>query len=247
MRPAPVFPLAALVVALGSAACGAATAPPPASDQGCTACHGDPGRAGSATEQAAPPLDTHAQSSTTLVSVGAHQAHLSNGVPCATCHVVPPAGDRTHIDGPYATVTFSGNVVGAGNAVVAPWSHDVATCANYCHGGIFPAAARPAPAWTFQGTLGCAACHSDQVNRATTTGLHRLHLFFVAPLQTCAGCHGAGYATSSVTTPATATHVDGSVNVLPAVGWQDPRCASFGPNACFATCHTAAPACKVWQ
>jgi len=235
------FVLASSFVA-GIAACGSATTPPPSSAQGCTACHGDPGRTGSATDQAAPPLDAHGQSSPTLVSVGAHQAHLSNGVACATCHVVPPAGDTTHIDGPYAAVTFSGNVVGANNTVVAAWNHDVATCANYCHGpGLGGAVSTPA--WTRTEPLGCGACHYDQQTALTTTGLHDFHVSGLPPSAgiTCGSCHGSGYASGAVSGAALATHVDGQVQLLPVVGWQDPACS--GPRTCYATCHTV---CRYW-
>ena len=140
----------ALVALAGCA--GSDTATAPASNE-CTACHGDATRTGSALDQAAPPKDAHGGTSTTLVTVGAHQAHLGSNVPCATCHVVPPAGDRSHYSSPYATVTFSGNVVGAHGASVAPWNRDTPTCANYCHGATDPAAADPKPSWTRQTAL----------------------------------------------------------------------------------------------
>jgi predicted CxxxxCH...CXXCH cytochrome family protein len=212
----------------------------------CTSCHGDATRPGTALEQAAPPLDSHGNSGTNEMRVGAHQAHLANGVDCTTCHVIPPAGDRTHSLEPYATVTFSGSLVGANGTPVAPWNRDLGTCSNYCHGASMPAASVPTPLWTRSTPLTCGGCHGDQQTQATATGLHWLHLKYVTPQLVCAYCHGVGYSDTAVIAPATATHRDGQVETLPRVGWQDPSCASYGPRACFATCHTVAPACKIW-
>jgi predicted CxxxxCH...CXXCH cytochrome family protein len=244
MRANPHTLVAALVVAVGMAACDGGTSTPASTDQGCAGCHGDPARAGSRTDQAAPPLDAHGQSATTLVSVGAHQAHLSNGVACATCHVVPAANDMTHINGQYATVTFSGNVVGANNTVVAPWTHDVATCANYCHGPNLGGSV-PSPLWTRSAPLDCGACHYDQRTALTTTGLHDYHVNTLPPAAgvTCGSCHGPGYATTSVSGAAIATHANGQVQTLLAVGWQDPTCN--GPRTCYASCHTV-QGCRLW-
>jgi predicted CxxxxCH...CXXCH cytochrome family protein len=244
MHASPSIRFAVVTVAVAMAACGTTRdTSPPATDTGCTSCHGDAARAA---DQAAPPRDAHGQTDTSLVTVGAHQAHLSSGVACATCHVVPPDGDLTHIGGPYATVTFSGSLVGANNTAVAAWNRDLATCTNYCHGASLPGAARPAPLWTQATPLGCGGCHADQRTKATSTGLHELHLQFVTPKAVCSNCHGAGYTDTAVAAPATATHRDGQVNTLSLVGWQDPRCVAEGPRACFASCHQAVVACKIW-
>jgi hypothetical protein len=248
MRPSFSLRSAVVTTALALAACGgsAGSVPAPATE-GCTTCHGDASRPGTSTEQAAPPVDAHGGSSTTLVTVGAHQAHLQNGVACSTCHTVPPDGDRTHIDGPYAQVTFTGPLVGANNTLVAPWNRDVATCANYCHGASFVGGATPNPSWTFQGSFGCGDCHGDQQTATTQSGLHYFHVKLLIPSFTCANCHGDGYAPTSVTPPATTTHHDGQVNLLPLVGWQASACAAEGPHSCNGSCHTLAPGCKVWQ
>jgi predicted CxxxxCH...CXXCH cytochrome family protein len=213
----------------------------------CTTCHGDAARPGSALEQAAPPVDTRGHAGTNEITVGAHQAHLANGVACATCHEIPPAGDITHSAEPYATVTFSGNLVGANGTPVAPWNRSQGTCSNYCHGASMPLASVPTPLWTRATPLSCGACHGDMQSAATSTGVHWYHLAFATPRPTCADCHGSGYSATAVVAPATATHRDGLVKTLPQVGWQDPSCASYGPNACFATCHTVVVACKVWR
>ena len=135
MRSQQNFRVALVTGLLALAACDGTPAPtPPSPATDCTACHGDPARAGTEIQRAAPPLDARSGTDRTLVTVGAHQAHVYGGVACATCHAVPAAEDRTHFGGPYATVVFSGNLVGAQGAAVAPWNRDRPTCANYCHG-----------------------------------------------------------------------------------------------------------------
>ncbi len=244
MRTSPSLVLTALISAIGLAGCGGASTTPPVGDQGCAGCHGDPTRAGTALAQAAPPMDAHGLTARTEVTVGAHQAHLAQGVACATCHVVPAEGDRTHIDGPHAMVTFSGNVVGANDTVVATWNRDQPTCANYCHDPAMGGAVRT-PLWTRTTPLTCGACHWDQQSQATTTGLHDYHVETLPPATRldCGACHGVGYSTAGVGGVALATHADGSLQVLPVVGWQDPTCS--GPRTCYASCH-AVKTCRYW-
>ncbi len=208
----------------------------------CSACHGDATRPGTALEQAAPPFDTRGLSGTNEVTVGAHQGHLSKGVACATCHVVPPTGDITHGEAPTATVVFSGNRVGANATPVAPWNRDQPTCANYCHGPAMGGTV-PRPLWTRTTPLGCAACHWDQQSATTSTGLHVFHVtdLPVATRLDCGACHGTGYAKAGVSGAALVTHSDGLLQILPVVGWQDPSCV--GPRTCFAACHTV---CRNW-
>ena len=198
------------------AACGTSTNAPLAVPE-CTACHGDGTRAGTALQQAAPPLDAHGRSARTEVTVGAHQPHLDAGVACSTCHVVPPSGDRTHFRLPTATVTFSGNVVGAQGATVAPWNRTAPTCANYCHGGSGLGGSLLNPSWVQTTALDCGSCHWNQQSALTATGLHQLHVndLPVASRLDCGACHGDGYSKTGVTGGATATHVDGTVQLLP--------------------------------
>jgi hypothetical protein len=227
---------------LALAACGDSPGPSPtSSNQGCAGCHGDSSRAGLALDQAAPPRDARGGTEATLVTVGAHQVHLQANVACATCHTVPPQGDRTHINGPFATVIFSGNIVGAQGAVVAPWNREAPTCANYCHRPFQRGAAIPTPGWTQAGPLACSACHWDQQSALTTTGLHAYHVIDRAI--GCSECHGAGYAASAVTGQAKTTHVDGRIDLLPQVGWNAAECT--GARSCGASCH-AVKVCLNW-
>jgi predicted CxxxxCH...CXXCH cytochrome family protein len=210
----------------------------------CTSCHGDSTRAGTPLQQAAPPADSHGRTAITEVTVGAHQAHLDNAVACTTCHAVPADGDVSHSFAPYATVAFTGNVVGANNTLVATWDRSAATCANYCHNPALGGTV-PTPLWTRTTPLDCGACHYDQQTSLTSTGLHEFHLRSLPPPSAldCTSCHGAGYAVPAVSGAALSTHVDGLIQTLPAVGWQDPVCS--GPRTCYATCHTV-KACRYW-
>jgi hypothetical protein len=245
MRSSPLLRLTTLLATAGLAACGTATGTSLSGpNKGCTACHGDSTRSGTALQQAAPPKDAHGSDVRTQVTVGAHQAHVYGGVACSTCHQVPPAGDLTHIDGT-ALVAFAGNVVGANGITVAPWNPAQPTCANYCHGGR-PGGSAPMPSWTVTPPLDCGSCHRDQAGRSGSLG-HQLHVLDLPPgeLLDCAACHGTGYAAAGVTGAAAATHVDGALQVLPAVGWQTP---CNGPRTCAATCHAAAALpCRSWQ
>jgi predicted CxxxxCH...CXXCH cytochrome family protein len=243
MRPSLLPRLAVMTAALGLAACGDTTGTAPSGDnQGCTACHGDGTRAGTALQQAAPPKDAHGRSARTEVTVGAHQAHVYGGVACATCHQVPAVGDQTHFYAPIATVVFSGNVVGANGTPVAPWNRNLPTCANYCHGGAGRGGTLPVPSWTQTTPVTCGSCHWDQQTALTATGLHLFHVrdLPLASRLDCGACHGTGYAAAGVTAP---THVDGTLQILAAVGWQDPRCN--GPRTCYSSCH-AVQACRSW-
>ena len=210
----------------------------------CTSCHGDATRAGTPLQQAAPPADSRGLTGTNEVTVGAHQGHLDNGVACTTCHEVPAAGDITHGLAPYATVAFTGNVAGANNTLVAPWNRGVATCANYCHDPSMGGAV-PTPLWTRSTPLTCGACHWDQQSATTSTGRHQFHVNGLPPATRldCGACHGAGYSRAGVGGAALATHVDGSLQILPVVGWQDPACS--GPRTCYASCH-AVKTCRYW-
>jgi predicted CxxxxCH...CXXCH cytochrome family protein len=215
----------------------------------CTSCHGDPARAGTALEQAAPPIDASGRTARSDLTVGAHQPHLAGGVPCSTCHEIPAAGDRTHAVPPFATVIFSGNRVGANGTPVAPWDRTQATCANYCHNGFAHGGTLPTPVWNQTTSLSCGACHWDQQSALTASGLHLLHvrdlLAPATPLD-CGACHGAGYSKAGVTGAATTTHADTLLEVLPLVGWEDPRCVGTGPRTCAASCHNAPPLCRNW-
>jgi hypothetical protein len=105
--------------------------------EACNTCHGSE-------MNAAPPEDLAGNTSTDVVTVGAHQAHLTGDtwttfheISCSTCHVMPTNySDPGHVnDGtPNAEVVFDNFATNDGK-LETNWSHDTATCSNsYCHG-----------------------------------------------------------------------------------------------------------------
>ena len=170
--------------------------------QTCTTCHGTAG------VNAAPPVSTTGGSATTLVSVGAHQAHVAStlrpAIACTECHGAASAGyTTTHADG--TVQTSFGTLSNQGTTTV--WTRASGTCAsNYCHGGTTAVAGGTGttPVWTtVNGTFkACASCHGNPPALNATTH-HPAN-------PSCATCHGAGYTSTTV---AAATHVNGTVNL----------------------------------
>ncbi len=167
----------------------------------CTFCHGTKVATYRSSDlpSAAPPQGTQNETATTAVAVGAHQSHvragpLSAGFGCAVCHAVPASLD--HVNG-VATVSF-GFPAGAGGP--APqWNGT--SCTTYCHGATLGGGSRTNPSWTrVDGTqAACGTCHG-----LPPPAPHPQH-------PGCGNCHD-GYGPSSVNP---ATHVNGSVEVLP--------------------------------
>jgi len=170
--------------------------------QTCTTCHGTAG------VNSAPPVNTTGGSATTLVSVGAHQAHVAStlrpAIACTECHGAASATYTTaHSDG--IVQTSFGTLSNQGTATV--WTRASGTCAsNYCHGGTTAVAGGTGttPVWTtVNGTFkACASCHGNPPALNATTH-HPAN-------PSCATCHGAGYTSTTV---AAATHVNGTVNL----------------------------------
>ncbi len=142
----------------------------------CNLCHGN-------AENNAPPQDTHGNQDTSLVTVGAHQAHVLDStwhktVACSECHVVPSSvEDPTHIDNATATVTFGSLATHGGRTPT--WDPNSATCSNtYCHsqGGD-----NQSPVWTkVDGSQEkCTSCHhlppDDHLTSGRTGGCNGCH------------------------------------------------------------------------
>jgi predicted CxxxxCH...CXXCH cytochrome family protein len=131
--------------------------PPNADPQaGCAmGCHG-------AETSNAPPMSLGGSTDTSVVGIGAHQAHLDPAstwhrpVACADCHAVPAElTSPGHMDDAdrKAELTF-GPVAG-----VAAW--DGTSCTTACHGSAVFGGTSPRPAWTrVDGTQStCGSCH----------------------------------------------------------------------------------------
>ena len=141
----------------------------------CNACHGN--AAGDASVQAnwAPPTDPSGNTDTTLLSVGAHQAHLvgttltgatgawHRPVVCTDCHVVPASVTAPgHLTGTPPVVVF-GDV--ARRLSFPAFDATTGTCSNTaCHTAfaqIPVSGVDTAPTWTSPFSLGCGtSCHS---------------------------------------------------------------------------------------
>ncbi len=171
----------------------------------CTSCHGDAARAGTALNpqlSAAPPVDTHGNADPAVAGVGAHQAHLQAGplrtaLPCTECHVVP-ANLTTH---PTGTTTFGWGPLATASGASPAYAGGTCT-GTYCHGATLQAGGTSqAPSWTGgAAAAACGTCHG-----APPPSPH--------PQTTaCGGCHGAGYGAATVNP---ATHVNGTLDLLP--------------------------------
>jgi predicted CxxxxCH...CXXCH cytochrome family protein len=167
----------------------------------CNSCHGN-------ATNAAPPVDTHGDSATSLVTVGAHQPHLlassslTAPVACAECHVVPSSvGDPGHIDNPTATVTF-GTLAKTGGLSPA-WSHGAASCTNvYCHGASIAGGTNKTPVWTTVNNSqdACGTCHGNPPG-----GSHPANAY-------CGYCHVPTASVAGGIQDKT-THIDGTLQV----------------------------------
>ena len=130
----------------------------------CASCHGS-------VANAAPPRDTRGNNDTSLLSVGAHQAHLvgrglARVLECSECHVVPEqVNSEGHIDDAVpdpAEVIFSG----VATAFSAQPSYESGSCAQtFCHGDSFIAGGSGGsdtiPVWniTDGSQVTCTSCH----------------------------------------------------------------------------------------
>jgi len=182
---------------------------------GCNACHG------SASTNAAPPLDTAGAS--TGVKVGAHQAHLvkstlrAAALDCSDCHTVPtsiPHASGT-VDMTWGALARTGvpaptpgNLTGAARA---SWEA-APTCTNYCHGSGFAAAVRGSattPSWTGTAATSttCGSCH----RAPPATAEHAS----VTATTNCGTCH-TGYSCTTADPGACtvnkAAHLNGAVD-----------------------------------
>ena len=176
------------------------------SGQTCHSCHGS-------AANAAPPVDSHAQSDPTLVTVGAHQAHLlgtgnlSGPIACGECHTVPATVDAPgHLDlGGLTTVTF-GTLSKTGGLSPA-WNRTTARCqSTWCHGATLSGGATTTPLWTLQDGSQelCTSCHGNPPPWPHP----------VATQTQCATCHADTISPNGLFKDKT-RHVNGVVDLSP--------------------------------
>ena len=137
--------------------------------ESCNTCHGN-------SRNAAPPNDVNGNSLTSVITVGAHQAHLiggvmSDGINCVECHKVPKTfSDAGHIDNLTALEIYFtdslANVKTLGmnkanmSASLISNGQDIQCANTYCHGN-FTNGNNYTPKWTKgQSEAKCGSCHS---------------------------------------------------------------------------------------
>ncbi len=164
----------------------------------CGLCHGD-------WDYPAPPKDISGNTETSVVTVGAHRAHLKESdwhrrVECVDCHAVPKKMNSPgHIDPSPAELTFA--KVSIADGALPLFDRTIATCAGtYCHGSTLTGFASGDPVWTDDdGSPGeCGSCHSLPPGGSHPTDTE------------CENCHGNVVAAGNEII-ASNLHVDGIV------------------------------------
>ena len=176
-------------------------------NQACNSCHGDHTStpASNGDKVNAPPFDSSGSGSlTSLIGVGAHQAHMGASsfghaaVTCAECHLVPATVNSVgHIDTPLpAEMTFTGIAAGS------TWNGS--SCSSYCHGSTLAAGGTATnPLWTkVDGTQNtCASCHGNPPPSPHPNN------------SDCGACHPDVQQGSPTTFTNAAQHINGTTDV----------------------------------
>lgn len=163
----------------------------------CTTCHGDP-----ETNLAYPPKDILNHTDSTLISIGAHEAHMESeltNVSCRECHTVPGSYlDVGHLGADNIAEIEFGVIATDSSALSPTWTRSPATCENvYCHGAFTflksesenqwgygdetIAGNDSSVVWTAPGSAECGTCHALPPNG---------HIGDYTPTQ-CYSCHGS--------------------------------------------------------
>ena len=179
-------------------------------DPACSNCHGDG-------TSPAPPRNLSGQADTSLLSVGAHRAHLVQSasstfhaaILCSSCHLVPEeTGAPGHLDDGdnRAELTFGG-LATAGGAV--PTMNEDGSCSNvYCHGSTLGGGSLKEPVWTqVDGTQReCGTCHGAPPPAPHPEGGQ------------CGSCHPSMSASDNTTFLDPSLHINGVVDLFGADG-----------------------------
>jgi predicted CxxxxCH...CXXCH cytochrome family protein len=170
----------------------------------CYGCHGND-------TNLAPPRDTDGNTDTSILTVGAHQAHLESTswhrqVLCEDCHLVPSnVADPGHLDVAPAELIWSALELSDGASPV--FDRAAATCSNgYCHGStLITGGSITAPVWTtVDGSqAACGTCHGLPPEAPHPPGAN------------CGDCHGA-VIDNNMNFVAPSRHIDGVVDVTDA-------------------------------
>ncbi len=169
----------------------------PGGPEACNTCHGNFSADPEIHSNQAPPPDVVGNTSTGLVTVGAHTSHLegvqyTDGIRCIDCHLVILSWNTSgHIDPSPAEVPFDGIAVQGGATPV--WNRTSETCSGtYCHGDAVPqwtivngtqaacgschGIPPPEPHFTWPTLEECSVCHGQVIDDTGTIIAHDLHL-----------------------------------------------------------------------
>jgi predicted CxxxxCH...CXXCH cytochrome family protein len=197
----------------------------------CTLCHGNE-------DNAAPPISTTDASSTSDISVGAHQAHLkastlSGPITCESCHVVPSSIDQAgHNNGGNAELTWGG--LSNKNGLTPIWNRNNETCSStYCHGAGLGGGTNKTPVWTtVDGTQAeCGTCHGNPPPTPHTDSIN------------CFSCHPDTVNQNNEINVSGGFHIDGTVQATGSehpAGWNagsQHGVSFFESTANCASCH----------
>lgn len=196
----------------------------------CNACHGN-------AENAAPPVSTTGQSSTSVVNVGAHQSHLHTGslryaIACENCHTVPTDPNQNgHMDTNLpAELSWSG--LSSAQGASPSWDRNSARCYNtYCHGGTLSGGSNTAPTWTtVNGSqITCGTCHGNPPPSPHTSST------------ACYNCHSETITASGQINVAGGKHIDGIIQATDDAhpdNWDDPTLHGYAFYADTGSCKT---------
>ena len=212
----------------------------PKSPESCNTCHGNFLAAANDTASWAPPKSLSKDTSTSMLSVGAHQRHLASSimttgknVECQECHIVPAAVSAAgHLGSSPAQVIFNGPLASLktnSDSVVPNPSFNLSTgkCSNtYCHGYFINGNPTNAPVWNIVdgSQKKCGSCHGNPVtgNPKPISGPHQ----FYADGNTCQDCHFVGI-------QPTAVYVGGQWSITDKVHHINGKLSWFGTEVGF--------------
>ncbi|MFH1699887.1 MAG: CxxxxCH/CxxCH domain-containing protein [Candidatus Zixiibacteriota bacterium] len=192
----------------------------------CVICHG-----GLDNQSGAPPYDIDGESAASLISVGAHTAHIdgnliSDGIDCDECHVVPVFALAVgHLDSDGIPDIDFGPLAGSSST----WNRNTRLCSDsYCHGNFSGGYFNNTPDWTGgEVEAGCGSCHDDGTNPRNLSGRHDDH---VAEGIECYRCH-ASTVNVNMSITGLGQHVNGSIEIVFSSGsgtFSGGRCNNVG-------------------
>ncbi len=154
-----------------------------ANTDSCSGCHAGP-------SDPVPFRDPDGNTDPSLMTVGAHDAHLSEGAArvaatCDICHTVPAkVGDPGHLDATKDQLVHLTGVAAAGG-LDPTFDPTTGTCQNvWCHGAGLPGGPTTSPVWNDpKAQVVCGTCHGTPPKLKMDGSPH-------PQATTCGGCHG---------------------------------------------------------